>query len=158
MHIHTQHISYPILTWLKSHHLPLSKPAVFNIKYPQDVPCPCMDSDASDLGAAPLPHKHLAYCLVNHNPTNPVQKLLLLRYWNGSSAPRPTDVRWVQTSQVSVLSVWWWHKLTPVIGIWCMQTERRGLVWNGNLSRAVMGSNALYYSLTSFHLGDSSLR
>lgn len=52
------HTSHPIQTSLRSQHLPLSKPAVFNIKYPQDASTLCMHTNTSDSIAVPMPHKH----------------------------------------------------------------------------------------------------
>lgn len=52
--IHT-HISHPMQTWLRSWHLPFSKPAVFNIKCPQDVSTPSVGTNTSDPIGFPLP-------------------------------------------------------------------------------------------------------
>lgn len=65
------HISHPIQTSLRSQHLPLSKPAVSNINYPQDVFTLCVDPNTSDTIAVPMPHTLLKGCLVNLNPANP---------------------------------------------------------------------------------------
>lgn len=65
------HISHPIQTSLRSQHLPLSKPAVSNINYPQDVFTLCVDPNTSDSIAVPMPHTLLKGCLVNLNPANP---------------------------------------------------------------------------------------
>lgn len=42
-------------TWLRSWHLPFSKPAVFNIKCPQDVSTPSVGTNTSDPIGFPLP-------------------------------------------------------------------------------------------------------
>lgn len=53
-------ISHPMEIWQRSWHVPFSKPAAFNINWPQDASTPSVDTNTSDPRAFPLLFKLVA--------------------------------------------------------------------------------------------------